>query len=348
MKYLIKITSLLFIYLPIAVFSKPLSLPNKDLLNPPPRIIRTCCSFGSDLNVMALPIKKITNISSLEKIGAHHYLGDKAEGNGIIYTRNGGFIDMGHLRDQADWTAFLYSRISKIENNGYLNLDLGHEGGIKQLHVKIPENMSLSDKVSLAGKIAYDLSVWHEIATWFGTSTVPFITEKYSSFSIEDVYSNMMGVNLGMLALKSELPYEKAMTQLINQTLHNLKAVKTEPETYAAMEAVRDLWWTREKALPSKKILLERQLKAYPVAQPWLVPGWNNEQSKVNELTIPENTIAGLPLTNYYQLRFSLNYKFPFRKMFPARTERFVTQNDFDVLLAQVALELQKSNFQYQ
>lgn len=322
--------------------AKPILLSNKS--TPPPRIIRTCCSFGSELNLAVVPVKKITNITSLEKIGSHHYLGNKAEGNGIIYTRLGGFIDLGHLRDQADWTAYLYSRISQNPQNAELKILLGHEGGAKELLLKIPANLNEKDKILLAGKIAYDLSVWHEIATWFGSSTIPMVPERYSSFSVEDIYSNLTGVNLGMQALQSDLPYEEAMTQLISNTLDDLKAVKAESDTYTAMEDVRNIWWTREKSLPSKKILIERQLKAYPTSKPMLVPGWTEVNEHSTDLNVPLTTTTGIALNNFYELRFDLNHKFPFKKMFPNRLERYVTQHDFDTLIAQVEQEIKKPN----
>jgi hypothetical protein len=230
---------------------------------------------------------------------------------------------------------------------GALTMILGREGGEKNLQVTIPENMDDQDLMLLAGKIAYDLSVWHEIATWFGASTIPFVPERYSSFSIEDAYSNLLGVKIGIQALQSELPFETAMTQIIEQTLKSLDVVSTEQETYLAMEEVRDIWWTRDKKLPSGKVLLQRDLKVYSCLQPWLVPGWAKPDEPHTELKVPEFTSDGQNLNTFYQLEFRLNHKFPFRKIFPDRKERNITQNDFDRLLAQVAVELTKKESQF-
>lgn len=312
----------------------------------PHRVIRTCCSFGIDMQLFAIPGVKLTEITSLEKIGPHHYLGDANEENGIIYSRIGGFIDMAHLRDQSDWTAYLYTQILENKEKRSLSIVLGREGGEKTLNVAIPSNFNNLDMIHMAGKIAYDLSVWHEIATWFGASTIPFVPERYSSFSIEDPYSNLLGVTIGIQALQSELPYEQAVTQIIKKYLKNLDAVSNEAETYLAMEAVRDIWWTRDKKLPSSKVLLQRQLQVYPCLKPWLVPGWNSENQTTSELVVPEMTSNGQSLNQFYQLEFKLNYKFPFRKMFPERKERNITQNDFDRLLAEVATELTQKESQ--
>lgn len=313
----------------------------------PHRIIRTCCSFGTDMQMFAIPGVKITEITSLDKIGAHHYLGDESEENGIIYTRRGGFIDMGHLRDQADWTAYLYIQLRENKASGNLRLVLGHEGGTKNLNVQIPPSLTDSDLVLLASKIAYDLSVWHEIATWFGASTIPFVPERYSSFSIEDAYSNLLGVTIGIKALQSDLPYEEAVTGIIAETLKNLDVVLNETETFLAMEDVRNIWWTREKRLPSSKVLLQRQLQVYPCLLPWLVPGWANPNLKPFELNVPEYASDGESLNKFYQLEFRLNYKFPFHKMFPGRRDRSISQNDFACLLSEIATELTRKNSQF-
>lgn len=332
----------------ITLLAKAPVFPVGKSCTKPHRIIRTCCMFGTDVQFFAIPGVKLTEITGLKKIGAHHYLGDPNEENGIMYTRRGGFIDMGHLRDQIDWTAYLYFQLCESRAKGTLSLVLGHEGGEKVLTACVPSTLTNSDLIQLAGKIAYDLSVWHEIATWFGASSIPFVPERYSSFSIEDAYSNLLGVTIGIKALQSELPYEEAVTGIIDETLKNLDVVLNEAETSMAMEAVRNIWWTREKRLPSGKILLQHQLQVYPCLLPWLVPGWAYPNQKPTELIVPEYASGGEAFNNFYQLEFRLNYKFPFRKMFPERRKRSITQNDFDCLLAQIATELTKKESQFQ
>lgn len=331
---------ILITVLPLKLTAKaPVPGENRSLPKPH-RIIRTCCSFGTEMQMFALPGVKLTETTSIDKIGDHHYLGSPTEENGIVYSRRGGFIDMGHLRDQADWTAFLYTQLIENRANGNLSMVLGHEGGEKNLNVNLPADLSNQDLVYLAGKIAYDLSVWHEIATWFGASTIPFVPERYSSFSIEDAYSNLLGITIGIQALQSELSYERAVTNLITKYLNELEVVSSENETYLAMEAVRNIWWTRDKKLPSSKVLIERQIQVYPCLKPWLVPGMKPENQSPAELTVPSLTNVGQPLNELYTLEFKLNYKFPFRKIFPERKERNITQNDFDRMLSQVEAEV--------
>lgn len=331
----------LFLFAMQALFAKQPMFAIKELNSPPPRIIRTCCSFGAEVKLMGLPGLKITEVIGIDALGKHKFLGDKKkrEGNGIIYTRNGGFIDMGHLRDQADWTAYLYHLI--VNNKGEtIDKTLGHEGGLKTLKIAVPFNISKADARQLAGKIAYDLSVWHEIATWYGASSIPFVPERFSSFSVEDAYSNLLGVTLGIQAIESDLPYEVAMTQLIIETLENLEAIQTEAGSILAMEAVRGMWWTREKKLPSKKILLKRQLNVYPSVEPLLIPSWGNNLLTNFKLTVPQLSQKGEFLSNYYELSFKLNQKVPFRKLFPTRKKRQITQADFLFLIKAIEKEI--------
>ncbi|CAA9266491.1 MAG: hypothetical protein AVDCRST_MAG95-2547 [uncultured Adhaeribacter sp.] len=347
MKYLRHlILALLLLSQVTLVSGKPPVLSEKHLASPPPRIIRPCCSFGSDLRLAVIPVVTVTHIASLATIGPHQYLGHLKENNGIIYTKNGGFIDLGHLRDLADWTAYLHAMIRQNQGKGEITLKLGHEGGFKTLLLNIPASLNNADAVLLAGRIAYDLSVWHEIATWFGASYIPLVTERYSSFSIEDAYSNLLGVTLSMEALQSDLPYEAAMTQLLAQTLRRLDALSTEAETYAAMEAVHNVWWTREKRIPSARILLERQIEVYAPLQPMLVPGLNANAATACILTVPEYTLNGRYLQDFYQLSIKPNYKVPYRAIFPNQGRRILTQRDFSTMLHQVAKEWQDIQLQ--
>lgn len=328
----------LFVSLTFCSKAKPMVLSQKEIKSPPSRIIRTCCSFGSNLHILSIEKIKINDVSSIDRVGPHKYLGNTAEGNGIVYTKLGGFIDLGHLRDQADWTAYLYSIILINKKQGKVKLNLGIEGGKKTISVYLSKTMDSLDAIYLAGKIAYDLSVWHEISTWFGASYVPFVPERYSSFSVEDIYSNLMGVTLGIEALKSNLPYEEAMTIFLADKLKQMEVVKTEKETYDAMEATRNIWWTREKSLPSRKILIRHQCEAYPGASPWLIPSYDTINPY--RLVLIESTKNGEPLSNFYELKIKLNLIISEKKTVKKYNKKVITQHDFIPLLKEIELEM--------
>ena len=313
-----------------------------DLDSPPPRIIRVCCAFGADLGLFGVPFMKINHITSIDQLNEHKYMGGKEEGNGVIYTKKGGFIDIAHLRDQADWTKYLYTLILSNRENGEFVKKLGNEGGSKKLSISVNSELDSMDCLLIAGKITYDLSLWHELSTWFGASAVPMMPERYSSFSVEDVYSNLLGVHIGIEALKSNLPYNEAMTEILNNTLGSLGAVKTEEDTYLALEAVRNVWWTNDKRLPNSKVIIERDTDVSTYSRPWLVPDSVFGYYEPYILYVPETTSGGHLLTNYYNLNIDLNYKFPVKDMFPERDNRLITQDDFGVLLNRVDQDLMK------
>lgn len=326
----------LLLLLVIGLQATPLKPEGIDLQAHPPRIIRTCCMFGSRVGVVLVPFLKLSAITSPEKMGAHLYLGGARENNGVVYTRKGGFIDMGHLRDQADWTAYLFSLLSEEQKNGFLDRDLGYEGGEKRLMVTIPAGIPGEELLRLSGRIAYDLSVWHEIATWYGVSSVPLVSEQYSSFSPEDLYSNLLGVFLGIEAVKSELPYNEAMTLLLGNKLKELEAVDSEEETAVAMEAVRDIWWTRTRRYPSSKVVMLRHTSPYDPVCPFLVPSAEATPLVYEPVCLPSVISLECATDSLYEFTIKLNHKFPLRELFPERGERFITHRDFDTLVQDI------------
>jgi hypothetical protein len=337
------IISILFCALANLVWAKAPIFTDKDFYNHPPRIIRTCCALGTDLKVSIVPIYRYTMLTSPELLGSHHYLGSKEERNGILYTRRGGFLDFGHMRDLVDWTAYLYNLGKKSQKEGEFYIRLGFESGEKALVIKVPPNETDQDLINLAGKIAYDLSIWHEITSWFGASAVPLVPERFSSFSPEDAFSNLIGVKIATEAIGSELPFEEAVTQIINRTLKELEAVATIQESYDAMEVVRDIWWTRKKRLPNNQVTIQRELGVYSPMKPWLVPGWEPKNPLPFELMITDKTMDGIPFSEFYTLTFDLNRKIPVKKIFPDRVQRMVTQNDFDKIIEYVGKSMVKS-----
>ncbi len=314
----------LFFICSFNLFSTAPNLTNKERTSPPPKVIRTCCAFGSDLSVARIPFVRKTDITSIENVGRHHYLGSNEEGNGIVYTKKGGFLDLGHLRDYADWTAFLYITVKDAADNGVdVELNLGTEGGQKKLLVYDPSQFSNDELFELAGRIAYDLSVWHEIATWFGASYIPLVPERYSSFSPEDLYSNLLGITLGIQALKSELEFDEAMTILLADKMDKLGVVQTAKETYDAMEQVKDVWWTRDKPLPSRKILIRKYLDSEFDLTPWLVP--NDELYQIPYVIVKPDK----KYSDFFEIKIHLTRRFIPMTHASTFVDRTISQKDF-------------------
>jgi hypothetical protein len=287
----------------------------------------------------------LNHLTSIELLGNHQYLGSKEERNGILYSRRGGFLDIGHLRDYVDWTAYLYNMEKKSQKEGELLVHLSFEAGEKSLVIKIPPAEKEEDLINLAGKIAYDLSTWHEITSWFGAKDVPLVSERFSSFSVEDAFSNLLGTKIAAQAIMSDLPYDQAVTEIIKKTLSDLEAVSCEEETIRAYEAVRDIWWTRSKPLPSNKIMIQRNLGVYPSITPMIIPGWESKTKDPLKLTAFETTIDGIPFSEFYTLSFKVNHYIPVKKIFPGRTGKLVTQKDFPEIIDYIAADMEKKNF---
>lgn len=240
---------------------------------------------------------------------------------------------MGHLRDIADYTAYLYALLVEHREEGLVGFRLGKEGGTKKLSVQIPEEFTNEDIARLAGKVAYDLSVWHEISTWYGSSYIPLVPERYSSFSVEDAYSNLLGVHLGIKSILSDQDYESEMTRHIRETLTELGAVSSVEETRQAMNDVKDIWWSGTAKLPSRKVLIRRQFEILGQVAPLVVDSDLRGESEYN-LLVPEKTSYGSDLNDFYTLEIRANFKIPVRRVFGHGVrERNITQNDFQALI---------------
>lgn len=324
-------------FVPLFLKAKAPELTKKELSVPPPRIIRTCCGFGAEVGIAGVPFAKKTDITSREIMGTHTFMGGKTENNGNIYTRRGGFLDTGHLRDCADWTAYLYNLIKASQKDAsFARTELRNEGGAKSLYLNVPKNLTENQIIELAGKISYDMSLWHEISTWFGASYVPLVPEKFSSFSPEDMYSNLMGVHMGMRAIKSNLDYNEAMTSELNKMLDSLESVNTEAETFDAMLKVNQVWYTNTKKYPSNKLTLKRYIQLDSDLIPWIVPGYDS-QLPPYALRKPDKEFS-----KYYELVLRLNFRFPVDTIFANRHNRIITQNDFDTFVRYIQSEINK------
>lgn len=330
-----------FFAYPITIHAQNIQDEGVNLDKIPPRIIRACCAFGYDLKLWGVPFVSIDQVISIDDLGEHRYMGNKKEGTGTIYTHKGGFIDIGHLRDQIDWTRYLYSTILESRGKGEVILPLRNEAGRKTLYLNVPTQLDNSDCILLAGKIAYDFSLWHEISTWFGASTIPLMPEKFSSFSVEDVYSNLLGVHIGMKTLHSKLPFNNAATQLIASTLDSLAAVKTAKETYDAYDAVHNKWYTNKKRIPRTNVTLKRDSDVLTTSRPWIIPDQRNDTGDPIILNVPLLNTKGEPLTNFYKFTIDLNHRIPIEEIFPSHESNLINQDDFGMLLTRITHDLQ-------
>ena len=336
------------LFILLAIAANPISthaqfIPDDgvDISKIPPRVIRACCAFGYNLKLWGVPFVSIDQVISIDDLGEHHYMGSKGEGTGTLYTYKGGFIDLGHVRDQIDWTRYVYTAIVNSRGKGKVILPLRNEAGRRTLYLNVPAALDTNDCILLAGKITYDFSLWHEISTWFGARTFPLLPEKFSSFSVEDVYSNLLGIHIGMKTLRSKLPFNTAATQLIVSTLDSLDVVKTAEETYEAYNTVNTKWYTNKKRIPRTNVTLKRDADVLSLSRPWLVPKGTDTVENSIILEVPLLTTKGGLLTDFYRFTIDLNHRFPVEDLFLSRQSSLIDQNDFGVLLNRIKNDLQ-------
>jgi hypothetical protein len=149
-----------------------------------------------------------------------------------------------------------------------------------------------------------------------------------------------LGVTLGIQALKSELEYDDAMTKLLAQTLDSMEVVTSIEDTYNAMEKVENIWWTRERALPSSKVLLVRYLDSGSSLLPWLLPDENYHP--LYKLDKPDPGLQDL-----YELSIKANWKFPFTDDDSEQTEKTITQNDFSWIISGIEEDQRKEDLKF-
>ena len=259
---------------------------------------RFCCAFGTDLRVrlgqMPIPWLKVGRVLNPEDLGPHRYDGATAaidderenafpwgESNGLVYTCHAGFLDTAHIREQVDWVAFFISQLDRNLATG-TEIDLTPEGAERRLILQPipPELIEAYGRdqviVSIAQWLAYQGSVWHEIAQWYGWSLVNLYPELLSGFSPEDPVSNAIGIDLLSGAnveeiLSSEKTYNDHVDQLIQIALEELGPVPSAVGE-RAVRAVDQVWWDSEARLPDNALVRRRYLDTDTTLEAWLLP----------------------------------------------------------------------------
>jgi len=197
---------------------------------------RMCCAFGYH--------------SALEpaSTGGHHYQthGDPV---GYVYTSMG-LVDLGHVRDNADMMRFVYQALL----DGYNRLELP-EGT-----ATIKDPCDRESMLELARSITYVESWAHELKTWGGE-------QDFSSFSPEDLPSNIVGIELGTRAIKAGGNFDAAVDLELAKLLNELKA-QPKATTAAVLKSLEGRWY---QWLPQIPKLLRRNFDGLPWLQEQVV-----------------------------------------------------------------------------
>ncbi len=279
-------------YYPYRGDINPVHLPQFE----PPTRLRPCCVFGMDVKIsmkrIPIPIYQVVNVIGKKGLGPHTYDSgffggygtDKKigtnENNGVIYTCKGGFIDTAHVRDYSDLTIYLFFEFYKNLGTAF-DVELKGELGprvilVDPVEVKGGKFERARVAAVMASWTAYQLSLWHEIAQWHGYSEFSMFSEEPSAYSVEDAYSNLLGISIANGLIYSALvfndnQYARNFDTWFQATLKTLGAV-SEKESRRYMRHVDGFWWDSTKRLPEKFIVLKRNYNMGHVQTPFLVP----------------------------------------------------------------------------
>ena len=213
---------------------------------PPPRL-RPSPFFGNILGM---------KYTSIDDLGFHHYSGGGSENNSLIYTASAGYIDLGHLRESADRTRYIFqicyeSLMNHQTDFSYKVIEMAEY----HVHIDYPvnwEDLDPAQQAQICRRVAIDLgqhfaqqsTIWHEIVTWYGYASTGIFAEDSSSFSWEDGYSDLLGTKIAAAALEDEVrDYDAAMTGLIVQELRKLDPQPAETAKEAT-ERIKGKWYS--------------------------------------------------------------------------------------------------------
>ena len=191
-----------------------------------------------------------------DHLGSHSYFPNPLEKNGIVYTCDGGHIDIAHVRANADDERYLVGKIYDclVHEKSKLTFGLAFEQSRHIVEITYPDNWSqLSKKqreqaaheLSLeAGEfVTFYATLWHEFMSWFGVRFAVIDPQFNSAFSWEDVYSNALGLKIGIEALRdTKHSYNKAVTIALNEELKRLRPVPRK-KAIELTESMRGIWW---------------------------------------------------------------------------------------------------------
>ena len=252
------------------------------------------------------------NPVSVGDLGTHRYVAAGGlpvwvgeESRGTVYTTRGGFLDVAHIRNSIDLTRFAYEHVLDALVEGRTELEmLSAEPDLYRVRLDPPKRWK-SDRqrrfaaVHVAGRLAYLMTTWHEVVTWFGYTGV-VVSEQPSAFSYDDAPSHMVGVIAAMRALEKEPDlnrFDEAVTAELAAYLHDLGAVSAERVAAAMEKSKADGWagWVPERRLIHLGMAGETM-------QPILVPSMPGDAEPVRWRWDPDEAVMGLKIDRLYDV----------------------------------------------
>lgn len=219
-------------------------------------------------------------LASLSLRGSTTIGGHGTDQPGIVYTGRAGFVDLGHLWEVADATAFAYQQIHAA-------------GGASGTTVRVAEGIATltgtapaTEWLELARSIAFDDALGHEITTY--TAMTP--GGHNSSFSPEDLCSNFLGTEVAARALAAGGPFITQAEAQLRTLLASLDA-QNAAETKASFARIATRWvdTTLVGTIVRDGYLRRRNFTRHP---------WKTGHS--SDSTTPAFVVAPISLTSTY------------------------------------------------
>jgi len=170
-----------------------------------------------------------------DRLGKHQCTKRRGEKNGLVYTSRGGFLDIGHVREAADRTAYIvgivHDNLEKNETDFSFKVIEPAEYFVTIRYPECWDRVGANRREEIIADISICLGqylsqttlIWHEMVTWLGYTSTAFFSEHISSFSYEDPYSDLLGTRLATFALRdTERSFDDAMTKVLDEELKRL------------------------------------------------------------------------------------------------------------------------------
>jgi hypothetical protein len=290
-------------------------------------------------------------------LGTHAYgWGFLFEVSGLVYTCRGGHIDLDHVRGNADDVRYLFKKMRRTLSKHRRGFSFILTGEVSAHKVSLtypegwderPDKDEAIDKIALdtAQYLAFSASTWHEIITWFGVHFALFEPEFNSAFSWEDIYSNVIGTQIGVEVMKEgDHAYNKRMTAAIYRRLKEL-GVQPRSTAIAASKKVRGQWYTGNFVPDMKMRNFDIGLDG--TIMPTLVPGVPGCHSKPAVQPAPSlDTLKRYGFTMTYEIKPNLILE-QGRIFKAAGSKRIFPERDFPILIEYMKKDATRRGYQY-
>jgi len=232
-------------------------IPDRGLSCPADELIHKGLSGEPRIRFGCYPTSTLGTFFLGENLGSHGYCFNPWEKNGIVYTCRAGHVDIIHLRIAADWTAYLTAKSFRtmMRDEAHFSFGLAVDRSTSHVQLSYPPNwteLSEEDRAVIAEEVAmaigphlaFTMTTWHEILTWFGFKCIGLATEFPSAFSWEDSFSNLLGTIIATRALQDvEHPYNEAVVIALNEEMDRL-GIQPACVAKRASQQVKGEWFT--------------------------------------------------------------------------------------------------------